>query len=137
MHDSHAALLRARFVGRPLVRKPLGRLFCRKRANAPTTFRIAGIIVAVRVIMKDFTTRFRQAGSFIAGLLIGLSIVVPVFAMMIADPSGWQTLWVCGASVLLACGLTLQVVVTSTPRYRRMAGPKVGALPIGFIGVDS
>jgi hypothetical protein len=110
--------------------------FCRKRANAPTTFWIAGIIVAGRVIMKNFTTRFRQAGSFIAGLLIGLSIVVPVFAMMVANPSGWQTLWICGAPILLAFGLTLQGVVTTAPRYRRMAGPKLGALPIVFIGVE-
>ena len=70
--------------------------------------------------MKNLLAIFREAGSFIAGLLIGLSIVVFVFAMMVADPSDQQALWgVFGAPIILAAGLTLQVVVTTTARRRR------------------
>ena len=84
--------------------------------------------------MKNSLARFREAGSFIAGLVIGISIVVPVFAMMVADPSDWQTLlWVFGAPVILALGLTLQVVVTAKPRHRRTRDQEIGALPIGFM----
>ena len=83
--------------------------------------------------MKNSVARFRDAGSFIAGLLIGLSILVPVFATMVADASDWQTLWVFGAPVILALGLTLQLVVTSKPRHRRTAAQELGALPIGFM----
>jgi len=70
--------------------------------------------------MKNLLAIFREAGSFIAGLLIGLSIVVFVFAMMVADPSDQQALWgVFGAPIILAAGLTLQVVVTTPARRRR------------------
>jgi hypothetical protein len=83
--------------------------------------------------MKNSLARFREAGSFIAGLVIGISIVVPVFAMMVADPSGWQTLCVFGAPIILGLGLTLQFVVTAKPRHRRTAHPEPGALPIRFM----
>lgn len=83
--------------------------------------------------MKNSPARFLQAGSFIAGLLIGISIVVPVFAMMDADPGDWQTLWVFGAPIILALGLTLQVVVITKPRHRRTTDPEPGALPVGFM----
>ena len=70
--------------------------------------------------MKNLLAIFREAGSFIAGLLIGLSIVVFVFAMAVADPSDRQALWgVFGAPIILASGLMLQVVVTTTARRRR------------------
>jgi hypothetical protein len=80
--------------------------------------------------MKNSLTRFREAGSFIAGLLTGLSIVVPLFAMMIVDPDGWQTLWVFGAPIILALGLALHVVVAGKPWHRRTADPELGAVPI-------
>jgi hypothetical protein len=83
--------------------------------------------------MKNPLARFRETGSFIAGLLTGLSIVVPLSAMMVADPSDWQTLWVFGAPIILALGLTLQVAVTGKPRHRRTADPELGALPIRFV----
>ena len=83
--------------------------------------------------MENSLARFRDAGSFIAGILIGLSIVVAVIAMMVAGPGDWQTLWVFGAPIILALGLTLQVVVTATPRHQRATDPEVGALPIGFM----
>jgi multisubunit Na+/H+ antiporter MnhB subunit len=72
--------------------------------------------------MKTSLARFRKAGSFIAGLLIGLSLVLFAFAMMVVDPSDWQSLWVFGAAITLALGLKLQVVVTTKPRQRRRSG---------------
>jgi len=48
--------------------------------------------------------------------LIGLSIVVVVFAMIVASPSDSQTLWIFGGMILLAFGITLQVVVMTEPR---------------------
>jgi hypothetical protein len=59
--------------------------------------------------------------------------MVPLFAMMVAEPDGWQTLWVFGAPIILALGLTLQVVVTSKPRHRHTADPELGVLPITFM----
>jgi multisubunit Na+/H+ antiporter MnhB subunit len=84
--------------------------------------------------MKSTLARFREGGSFIAGLLIGISIVVAVFAMMIADPSDWQALWVFGAPIILALGLTLQFVVTAELRHRRTTNREPGDLAIRFIG---
>lgn len=43
--------------------------------------------------MKNPLAIFQEAGSFIAGLLIGLSIVVCGFAMMVVDPRDWQAFW--------------------------------------------
>lgn len=63
--------------------------------------------------MKKSLARLREAGSLIAGLLIGLSIVVAVFAMIVVNPSDWQMLWIFGAPIILAAGVTLQVAVTT------------------------
>jgi formate/nitrite transporter FocA (FNT family) len=68
--------------------------------------------------MNNSVARFREAGSFIAGLLIGLSIVFAVFATTVADPSDWQMLWVLCAAIIFALGLALQVVATIKPRQR-------------------
>lgn len=78
-----------------------------------------------------FRRAFRQAGSFVAGLLIGLSIVVAVFAMIAASPSDWQTWWIFGAPIL-ALGVTL-VAVTSKPANRRATDPEMGASAVGFM----
>jgi hypothetical protein len=86
--------------------------------------------------MKNVVARFRQGGSFIAGLLIGLSIVVPVFAMMIGDPGDWQILWGFGAATILALGLTLQVVVTARSRHQRSTDLELRALPVIVGGVE-
>ena len=80
-----------------------------------------------------FRRAFRQAGSFVAGLLIGLSIVVAVFAMMVASPSDWQTLWIFGAPIILALGVALQVVVTNKPANRRATHPEIGGSLVGFM----
>jgi len=59
-------------------------------------------------------TGFRDTGSFIAGLLIGVSFVITVFAMTVADPGRGQMVGVIIAPLVLALGLVLQVVVTRT-----------------------
>jgi len=69
--------------------------------------------------MKNLLARYPNAGSFVAGLLIGLSILIPVFAMMIVEPGDWQTLWVLGAPISLAFGFALQALVTVGPRHLR------------------
>jgi hypothetical protein len=71
--------------------------------------------------MKNLTT-FRDAGSLFAGLLVGVSIVVPVFAMTIADHGDRQTVWLIVASIVLALGLIFQAAVTrSRTDDRRLA----------------
>jgi hypothetical protein len=77
--------------------------------------------------MNNSVTMFREAGSFVAGLLIGLSIAVPVAAMLMAEPNDWEILWVFGAAVILGVGLILQSLVTTKPG--RPTIPKRMALP--------
>ena len=83
--------------------------------------------------MKNALARFRQAGSFIAGLLIGVSIMMPMFAMMLTNADDWQMVWVFGTLVVLALGLKLQAVVTIKPRHRRTIAPELGVLPVRFM----
>jgi hypothetical protein len=83
--------------------------------------------------VKNLLARFRQAGSFVAGLLIGLSIVVAVSALMVLEASEWRALWIFGAPVILAVGLTLQFAVTTKPGRRPMPDPALGASPIRFM----
>ncbi len=80
--------------------------------------------------MKNPLARFPDAASFVAGLVIGLSIQVPVFAMTIAEPGDWQALWVLGALTISALGFSLQAVVTAAPRHPRTTVPELGALHI-------
>jgi hypothetical protein len=74
-------------------------------------------------MMKNFPSKFRGAGSYIAGLLIGLSILIPVFAITAAQPGDGQRLWIFGASIALGLGLLLQLVVTTKSRHRRTTVP--------------
>lgn len=84
--------------------------------------------------MKNAFAKCREAGSFIAGVLIGVSIVVPVIVMTVSDNNnGWQTLEVFGALVILALGLALQVIVTARPRRPHTTEPELGALGAGFM----
>ena len=70
--------------------------------------------------MKDLSlARFRDAGSFTAGILIGLSIMVPVFALMVVDITEWQTFLLFGAPFFLGLGITLQAVITAKTRHLR------------------
>jgi hypothetical protein len=86
--------------------------------------------------MKNPLARFRQAGSLVAGLLIGLSIVVAVSSIMVVNPTDWQTSWIFGAPIILALGLALQVVVTTKPGYRRTIDAELGAPRIRLMGLS-
>jgi peptidoglycan/LPS O-acetylase OafA/YrhL len=83
--------------------------------------------------MKNPLTGLWQAGSFIAGLLIGISIMIPMFAMMLTNPGDWQMVWVLGALIVLAVGLKLQALNTIKPRQRRTLAPERGVLPVRFV----
>ena len=79
--------------------------------------------------MKNLLARFRQAGSFIAGLLIGISIMIPMFAMMVTNLGDWEMHWVLGALIVLALGLKLQFALIKPSRARTRV-PEPGALPV-------
>jgi Na+/melibiose symporter-like transporter len=83
--------------------------------------------------MKTPLASFRQAGSFIAGLLIGVAIMIPMFAMMLTNPGDGQIVWVLGALVVLALGLKLRAVIAIKPRDRRTIAPELGVLPVRFM----
>ena len=68
--------------------------------------------------MTNPLARCRQSGSFIAGLLIGLAIVVAAFAVTDADDSAGQAFLVFGTPVVLVLGLALQVLVFDESRQR-------------------
>ena len=72
--------------------------------------------------MTNFLARCRQSGSFIAGLLVGLSIVFAMFALTDTDSRAWRTVLTVGAPVILALGVALQVLVTAEPRRRLVTG---------------
>jgi peptidoglycan/LPS O-acetylase OafA/YrhL len=82
--------------------------------------------------VKNPLAGFWQAGSFIAGLLIGVAIMIPMFAMMLTNPGDWQMVWVLGALIILALGLTLQARIIK-PRHRRTIAPELGILPVRFM----
>lgn len=64
-------------------------------------------------MMTNLLQQCRQAGSFTAGILIGLACVTAVFGATEADSSAWQTRLVVAAPVILALGLALQFLVTA------------------------
>lgn len=90
---------------------------------------------------------FRDSGSLIAGLLIGMSIVVTVFVTTVPDPGSTQAVLVIGASIVFALGLVLQAAVTgsfgprgriSTSALRRgtaSARERLAGEPRGAVGV--
>ena len=82
--------------------------------------------------VKNPLAGFRQAGSFTAGLLIGVSIMIPMFAMLVTDLE-WQMAWVLGALIVLALGLKLQSLLTRKPRHPRKLAPDLGVPAVGFM----
>src|SRR4030095_13641190 len=68
--------------------------------------------------MKTFKAGFQQVGSLIAGVLIGLSMVIIacMFTMTAAESSHSQILLALGASIVFAIGVMLQIVMTAAPR---------------------
>ena len=79
--------------------------------------------------MKNFLEGFEQAGSFIAGLLVGIAIMIPMLAMMMTNLDDWEMHSVLGALIVLALGLKLQFALVKRSRPRTPA-PKPGALPL-------
>jgi hypothetical protein len=71
--------------------------------------------------MKNHLAEFRDTVSFIAGILIGLSIMVLLFAGMAVELTGWQMLLLLFvAPVILTVGVTLQVIITSKAPHGRV-----------------
>jgi formate/nitrite transporter FocA (FNT family) len=66
--------------------------------------------------VKHSLLNFPHTGSFVAGLLIGLSIVVPVVTTMGTNPADWLMYLVFAAPVIFALGLVFQVIITSAAR---------------------
>jgi hypothetical protein len=85
--------------------------------------------------MKNPLTRFRHASGFVAGLLIGLSIMIPLSAMTVTTPSDWQTVWVFGSFITLALGLRLRALII-TPRHRRTIDSGPGVFPFRFMRLN-
>jgi hypothetical protein len=61
----------------------------------------------------------REAAIFVAGLLVGLSIVLAVFATMAGDSVFWPALWLLPPLVAFAFGVALQYVVVVPRRPSR------------------
>ena len=79
--------------------------------------------------MKKLLARVR-GGSFIAGILVGLSIVVPVIVLTTgATLTDWQTFLLFGAPMILVLGITLQAVITAKPRHERGIDRALGDYP--------
>jgi hypothetical protein len=72
-------------------------------------------------MMTNLASPLRQSGSLVAGVLIGLSIVVATLAVADNGHGGWPTLCAFAAPVIFLTGLALQAFVTSRPG-RRPAG---------------
>jgi hypothetical protein len=59
---------------------------------------------------------------------MGLSIMVPVFALMGANPTDWQMFLLFGAPFILALGITLQAVITAKHRHQRAKNTAPGGI---------
>jgi cytochrome c biogenesis protein CcdA len=66
--------------------------------------------------MDHRATRLQETASFAAGILIGASIVTPVFAATSDLPAQWQPFLLIGSVVLLAIALILKVLGTRPSR---------------------
>ncbi|HEX3630867.1 MAG TPA: hypothetical protein VHZ01_00015 [Casimicrobiaceae bacterium] len=66
--------------------------------------------------MNYRATRLQDVASFAAGVLIGASIVTPVFAATSDLPAEWQPFLLIGSVVLLAIALMLKALGTRPAR---------------------
>lgn len=66
--------------------------------------------------MNHRATRLQDIASFAAGVLIGTSIVTPVFAATSDIPAEWQPYLLIGSVVLLAMALALKALGTRPSR---------------------
>lgn len=76
--------------------------------------------------MKNSLASLQDAGCFFAGVLIGLSIMVPVFALMVVNPTNWQMLLLFAAPVILTLGIALQAIITAKARHLRTESTVLG-----------
>ena len=67
--------------------------------------------------MNHRATRLQETASFGAGVLIGTSIVTPVFAATSDIPAEWQPYLLIGSVVLLAIALMLRALGTRPARH--------------------
>lgn len=67
--------------------------------------------------MNRRATRLQEAASSAAGVLIGASIVTPVFAATSDIPAQWQPVVLIGSVILLAVALMLKVLRTKPARH--------------------
>jgi cytochrome c biogenesis protein CcdA len=72
--------------------------------------------------MNHRATRLQEAASFVAGVLIGASIVTPVFAATSDLPAEWQPFLLIGSVVLLAIALVLKALGTRPTRRGDLDG---------------
>ncbi|HEV7412030.1 MAG TPA: hypothetical protein VGP14_00085 [Casimicrobiaceae bacterium] len=66
--------------------------------------------------MNHRATRLQETASFAAGVLIGASIVTPVFAATSDLPAEWQPFLLIGSVILLAIALMLKALGTRPTR---------------------
>lgn len=66
--------------------------------------------------MNHRATRLQETASFAAGVLIGTSIVTPVFGATSDIPAEWQPYLLIGSVVLLAIALMLRALGTRPAR---------------------
>ena len=66
--------------------------------------------------MNRRMSRWQQAAPFAAGVLIGASIVTPVFAATSDVPAEWQPFLLIGSVILLAVALMIKALGTRPNR---------------------
>ncbi|MGH8852332.1 MAG: hypothetical protein ACREYD_15190 [Casimicrobiaceae bacterium] len=69
--------------------------------------------------------RLYRAAPFVAGAVIGMSIVTPAYAAMPALPEQWQPFLLIGSLVLLGIALMLKALRTRRPRNSHAAAGAV------------
>ena len=71
-------------------------------------------------------TKYKLTLAVLAGILIGLSIRVPVFAAIVVNLTNWETFLLFGAPIILGLGITLQTVITAKARHQRASCTALG-----------
>ena len=74
--------------------------------------------------MRNLVGPLRQSGSFVAGILIGISIVVATFAVADSGPGRWPTILAFSAPVILLIGMALQACISFRSRRHLRATPE-------------
>jgi hypothetical protein len=98
----------------------------RECGTARTILGRKAIIAGTEPILMNSPTNLRDVGSFLAGVLIGVSLMVPIFALIVVNLSHWQAFLLFGAPIILALGITLQAVITAKARHQRAISMALG-----------